>query len=251
MRFVDWVKVIWQDNKDASYLSKRMASAVIGIPTAISFLESWGLPGFKEALPLSQFIPLPPWGWVNLLLFVALFFSVESGFKTWRKAADRLRTIEESSPRLRLDFRENDTRYLHHEAANEHLSQGIVYTGYVHLLNETESCETIKNVRLFIKDIIPFQHDKRKFKITRRHFLDSAVDLNAGLHQPIMLFRFFDAPPARDECKLEVPCYGMTDPVGSEFLMKVVATGDGVKEPARIEIRFGFLDENFFMSQES
>lgn len=66
-----------------------------------------------------------------------------------------------------------------------------------------------------------------------------------------MLFTFFDAPPTRDECKLEVPCHGMRDPVGSEFLMKIVATGDGVKEPARIQIRFGFRDETFFMSQES
>lgn len=165
MRFVDWIKVIWQDNKDASYLSKRMASAVIGIPTAISFLESWGLPGFKEALPLSHFIPLPPWAWVNLLLLVALFFSSESGFKTWRKAADRLRAIEESCPRLRIDFRENDTRYLLQESAVEHLSQGFVYTGYVHLLNETDSCETIHMCASSSKTSFRFSTIRRSLRL--------------------------------------------------------------------------------------
>lgn len=247
MRLLDWVRVIWRDNRDATYFSKRVAIGTLGIPTFISFLERY-VPGLQTEIGLSSFLPIPLSVWTILLLILALLFSLESGFRTWSKVADRLATIEDTTPRLRLEFREGDSRFLNCLSDPLNFGIGDLFTGSVRVHNETRNRASVHELNVYIEDIVPIATRERLIRVVHRFVDNSLSTVNAGAPHFIPVLHFPNVPH-HDECLLLLRCNLQQPCVGTEFLMKVWATGRDMMDPARIVIRFGIRDNSFFMEE--
>ena len=173
-----------------------------------------------------------------------LLAKLPSTFKQARKKESA--PTESALPKLRLEFRESNTQFLRKEWHQEHLSQGWKYTGLIAVRNEAG--KSIDQVRIAIGGIFPSRQGTRNFAV-KRHAPDGII-LNSIAprdHQFVTLFELFDAPPFHNACILHVACEDENPGVGEEFRVKIRATGRDVGDPARIQIRFGFRNEQFFM----
>lgn len=148
---------------------------------------------------------------------------------------------------LRLEFREGNTQFLHREPHHVHLSAGTKYSGLIAVHND--SVNPSDQVRIVIDGIFPSRFGTRNFAVKCDAPDGIVISIAPRDRQFIALFEFFDAPPFHNECLLHVACEVANPGTGEEFLMKVRVTGRTVSEPARIMLRFGFRDDEFFMRQ--
>jgi len=154
-------------------------------------------------------------------------------------------TFQATVPKLRLEFRENDNRFLRREAHHSTHSTGKKYTGSIAVFNE--SPESVDQVRIVIGSIFPTQQGARNFNVISKAQLGTGISIAPQDRQFITLFEFTEIS---NDCLLRVECEVAIPGAGEEFLMKVRATGRNVSEPERITLRFGFRNGEFFLNKE-
>jgi hypothetical protein len=184
--------------------------------------------------------------WLPLLL--AFNFIVLVASAGWAHAHRLLPSHEPLHvSKLRLEFRNGDNRFLVKSSHTDHLSTGMKYSGLIAVHND--SVNPIDQVRIVIDGIFPSRFGTRNFIVKRDATDGVVISIAPRDRQFIPIFEFFDAPPFHNECLLHVACEVANPGTGEEFLLKMRVTGRTIPEPARISLRFGFHNDEFFMQQ--